>query len=253
MILARLCRPKRQIPILPCRFLNIGETVGGFMYYYQHHIGDYRRDTSHLTLLEHGIYRQLIDLYYMTEKPLDANALRLISARSTDEMQAAKQILLEFFTLEDGLYYHDRCEDEIAKFHSKSEKATASAKARWNKNKGLKDANALQTESEGNANHKPITINHKPLTKTKPSRKIALVVEDDFNLFWQTYPKKVGKDSAMKAWTKSKPLIDDVMNALFWQKQSEQWQKNNGQFIPNPATYLNQGRWKDEPPVEKLW
>ena len=83
-----------------------------------------------------------------------------------------------------------------------------------------------------------------------PSRKIALIVEDDFNLFWQTYPKKVGKDSAMKAWTKSKPLIDDVMIALSWQTQSEQWQKNNGQFIHNPATYLNQGRWMDEAPTE---
>jgi uncharacterized protein YdaU (DUF1376 family) len=146
------------------------------MYYYQHHIGDYRRDTSHLTLLEHGIYRQLIDLYYMTEKPLDANALRLISARTTDEVQAAKQILSEFFTLEDGLYYHDRCEDEIAKFHSKSEKATASAKARWNKNKGLNDANALQTESDGNANHKPITNNHKPI-KYKPPIPEELLAE----------------------------------------------------------------------------
>jgi len=150
------------------------------MYYYQHHIGDYRRDTSHLTLLEHGIYRQLIDLYYMTEKPLDANALRLISARTTDEVQAAKQILSEFFNLEDGLYYHDRCEDEIAKFHSKSEKATASAKARWNKNKGLQDANALQTESDGNANHKPITNNHKPLTKIKYTPQIPAELLADY-------------------------------------------------------------------------
>ena len=38
-----------------------------------------------------------------------------------------------------------------------------------------------------------------------------------------------------------------------WQKQTEQWSKNNGQFIPNPSTYLNQGRWKDEAPVEELW
>jgi uncharacterized protein YdaU (DUF1376 family) len=46
------------------------------MHHYQHHIGDYRRDTMHLTLLEHGVYRQLIDLYYLQEKPLDANAMR---------------------------------------------------------------------------------------------------------------------------------------------------------------------------------
>jgi len=138
------------------------------MYYYQHHIGDYRRDTAHLSLLEHGIYRQLLDLYYISEKPLDANALRLICARSADEIRAAKQILSEFFTLEDGIYYHDRCEDEINKFHKKSDMAKASAKARWNKNNNLEDANALPTQSEGNANHKPITNNHKPVKYIPP-------------------------------------------------------------------------------------
>lgn len=148
------------------------------MYYYQHHIGDYRRDTSHLTLLEHGIYRQLLDLYYITEKPLDANALRLISARTTDEMHATQQILSEFFTLENGLYYHSRCEDEIAKFHEKSNKASASAKARWNKNNNLKDANALRMNSERNANHKPITNNHKPKINTPDG--VALTLWSDF-------------------------------------------------------------------------
>ena len=133
------------------------------MYFYQHHIGDYRRDTAHLSLLEHGIYRQLLDLYYMTEKPLDANALRLICARDAIEVEAAMQILSEFFTFEDGKYYHARCEDEIQKFHNKSDKAKASAKARWNKNNDLQNANALRTQSKGNANHKPITNNHKPI------------------------------------------------------------------------------------------
>lgn len=228
------------------------------MYYYQHHIGDYRRDTGHLTLLEHGIYRQLLDLYYITEKPLDANALRLISARTPDEQDATRLVLKEFFILENGAYIHKRCEDEISRFHEKSNKASASAKARWNKNNNLQDANALQTHSDGNADgmltNKPLTINHKPTTNKKPSTEIVVGSDEFyFDVFWQTYPKKTGKDAAIKSWNKLKPNLDDVLNALKWQKQSEQWQKNGGQFIPNPATYLNQGRWKDEPPVEELW
>lgn len=71
----------------------------------------------------------------------------------------------------------------------------------------------------------------------------------DFVTFWGEYPKKIGKDDAWKAWQKAKPPIADVMNSLHWQKKSDQWQKDNGQFIPNPATYINQGRWKDEKPV----
>lgn len=69
--------------------------------------------------------------------------------------------------------------------------------------------------------------------------------------FWEWYPKKVGKDAAYKAWIKLKPDYDLVVNALLWQRQSKQWQAEDGKYIPNPATYLNQGRWKDEAPVEE--
>lgn len=219
------------------------------MHYYQHHIGDYRKDTSHLTLLEHGIYRQLLDLYYISEKPLDANALRLICARTEEEQQIAIQLLNEFFTKEDGKFYHSRCDAEIEAYHGKKTKAKASADARWNKNNGLQDANALRTDCDGNANHKPLTINHKPLTKVKPSREVALV-SDGFDEFWSLYPKKSDKDAARKAWDKKKPPLDDVLRALEWQKQSDQWKRG---YIKNPATYLNAGSWQDEPPVEELW
>jgi hypothetical protein len=72
----------------------------------------------------------------------------------------------------------------------------------------------------------------------------ADALDDGFDEFWNYYPKKVGKDKAKTEWNKKKPKIDDVLNALKWQKDSEQWDKG---FIPNPATYLSQGRWKDEP------
>jgi len=70
--------------------------------------------------------------------------------------------------------------------------------------------------------------------------------------FWAWYPKKVGKDAAYKAWIKLKPDYDLVINALLWQRQTKQWQAEDGKYIPNPATYLNQGRWQDEAPVQEL-
>ena len=217
------------------------------MHYYQHHIGDYRKDTSHLTLLEHGIYRQLLDLYYISEKPLDANALRLICARTDEEQAMAMQLLNEFFTKKGDKYFHSRCDAEIELYHGKKTKAKASADIRWSKNKDLQDANALRTDSEGNANHKPLTINHKPLTNIKPKRAEAL--EDYFEDFWYKYPKKVGKQEAIKAWKKAKPDILQVIDALNWQIPSKQWQQEDGKYVPNPATYLNQGRFMDEPPT----
>jgi len=70
--------------------------------------------------------------------------------------------------------------------------------------------------------------------------------------FWAWYPKKVGKDAAYKAWIKLKPDYDLVINALLWQRQTKQWQAEDGKYIPNPATYLNQGRWQDEEPVQAV-
>ena len=71
---------------------------------------------------------------------------------------------------------------------------------------------------------------------------------NDFETFWANYPKKKSKGDALKAWKAKKPRIDDVMFALSWQKESNDWNKSNGQFIPYPASYLNSEGWKDEEP-----
>lgn len=140
------------------------------MHYYQHNIADYRKDTSHLSLLEHGIYRQLLDSYYLDEKPLPSDiskVMRSHSIRNADEEHALKNVLSDFFELTKKGYIHKRCDETIAQYHGKSDKARASALARWgNKDKGS-DAFALKPHTERNANHKPITNNHKPLTIVK--------------------------------------------------------------------------------------
>lgn len=70
-----------------------------------------------------------------------------------------------------------------------------------------------------------------------------------FDLFYKSYPKKKGKDEALKAWLKLKPsedLIKKIMNSLEAQKQQPDWSKESGQYIPHPATWLNRKRWEDE-------
>lgn len=70
----------------------------------------------------------------------------------------------------------------------------------------------------------------------------------EFDDFWKTYPKKVGKDKAITAWNKKKPPLIEVLEALQWQVISDQWKSG---YIPNPATYINDGRWQDEPQINK--
>jgi DNA-binding transcriptional regulator YhcF (GntR family) len=72
---------------------------------------------------------------------------------------------------------------------------------------------------------------------------------DGFAEFWAIYPKKVGKDAAEKSWNrkvKTKATAEEVMTALKAHTKNEAWARDGGQYIPNPATWLNQGRWKDE-------
>jgi hypothetical protein len=82
-----------------------------------------------------------------------------------------------------------------------------------------------------------------------PRKRSEGVSEDLFNTFWKTYPNKVGKDAARKAFDKRKPdqaLVDSMIEALGVQSRSDAWTKNGGQFVPHPATWLNAGRWMDE-------
>ena len=70
----------------------------------------------------------------------------------------------------------------------------------------------------------------------------------DFDLFWREYPKKVGKQDARAAFEKVTVPVRVLVNALRQHKQSGQWARENGRFIPNPATWLKQQRWEDELP-----
>jgi hypothetical protein len=73
--------------------------------------------------------------------------------------------------------------------------------------------------------------------------------DEGFDYFWKEYPRKVGRFAALKAWRKikePKTTLPLILSAIEVHKRSHDWTKDNGQFIPYPATWLNQGRWMDE-------
>ena len=86
----------------------------------------------------------------------------------------------------------------------------------------------------------------------KPDTDTDTPVELRFDEFWNAYPKKVGKQYALKAWNKIKPtaeLHETIMQAVDRQKRSDQWRRENGRYIPNPATWLNGGYWDNSEEV----
>lgn len=140
------------------------------MNYYERHIGDYLKDTAHLSLLEHGIYTRLLDVYYTKEVGIEEGMVaRLIGARSEDELAALRVVLMEFFVLEGGIYLQARCDREIGRYQDKQRKAKASADARWSHTG--RNANALPTQSEGNAPslQSPVSIPKEEKGKRKRS------------------------------------------------------------------------------------
>lgn len=99
------------------------------MNYYERHLGDYAKDTAHLSMLEHGAYSLLLDRYYGTEAGIpESQAHRVARARSKEEKQAVDDVLAEFFILADGVWINQRAEEEIAKAHVKINAAKENGK-----------------------------------------------------------------------------------------------------------------------------
>lgn len=89
------------------------------MNWYEHHIGDYDKNTSHLTACEDGIYSRMIRRYYDKETPLPADVnevKRLVRARARDERAAVDAVLREFFTLEEDGWHHKTIDEAIAAY-----------------------------------------------------------------------------------------------------------------------------------------
>ena len=88
------------------------------MHYYQHHIGDFTRDTAFLTNEEMGIYLKLIWIYYDTEKPLENNIEKLaMKVNSRQNPTAVEHLLKMFFELKENEWHHKRCEEVIRDFY----------------------------------------------------------------------------------------------------------------------------------------
>lgn len=103
------------------------------MFYFKFHIGDYRRETQHLTLLEHGVYMTLMSTYYTSEQPLpkdERQLLRLAGARTDEEKQAVLDIVNEFFIPTETHWVHSRIDFELSEYHSKAEANRENGKKR---------------------------------------------------------------------------------------------------------------------------
>jgi uncharacterized protein YdaU (DUF1376 family) len=211
-----------------------------YMHYYQFNIGDYNSHTMHLSEIEDLTYRRLLDWYYLHESsiPLDLNEVsRQIRMRSHSDCIAT--VLQEFFERTADGWIHHRANKEIEKVGDKSQKASASAKARWSK---PKDANALQTQSEGNATHNTLPITQdtehkKKATSVAPPEGVSDSVWQEFKSLrkakkapiTQRAIDKISEEAKLAGWTLEKALEECIVRG--WQAFKADWVAKKG----NPA------------------
>jgi len=168
------------------------------MHYYSHHVGDYHRDTAHLSIVEHGVYRLLMDSYYSTERALPADLsilCRIVRAVSKLEREAVSSVSKLFFAESGGMLRHNRIDRELEAYGVKIQQASDAGKASAAKRNSVTNGqrpfndrsttveNPLQRNANGDVNgtatiQEPVTSNHKNATHSK-AKKVRTEISDD--------------------------------------------------------------------------
>lgn len=133
------------------------------MHYYQHHIGDFIKDTANLNDHQIATYMRMLWGYYTDESPFEDDCESIAFAYRSDE-KTVRLLLKHYFILSDDGWRHTRCDKEIAEYKGKAEKARASANARW------KNANALPSQNERNADASASDANQEPITNNQEKK-----------------------------------------------------------------------------------
>lgn len=204
------------------------------MNHYPHHIGDYVKATVHLSPDEDLCYRRLLDMYYDTESPIPLET-QSVSRRLRMGSEVVETVLKEFFISRADGWHSLRCDMEIREYHARAEKNRVNGKRGGRPKKTQSDILGNPTLSQNNLNQNQNQNQLNPFAQ--------------FAEFWIAYPKKKNKGDAEKAWKAISPgtdLIAKILNALLQAKQSKDWAKESGKYIPYPASWLRAKGWMDE-------
>lgn len=195
--------------------------------------GDYLRDTQCLSANAQVAYDRIM-CEHMRNICISQQQLNFFTKRLSDD---EKEEIMHLLRNVDGGFQIEWVAESISKRRNYSE---SRRKNRSGKNKKHMLTYVKHMENE-NENINIVKNISKNIDKNN--------LEKMFIEFYKFYPKKISVKKAREKFFKIKPdhaLFEKMMAALARQKASVQWQKDNGQFIPHPATWLNQERWNDE-------
>jgi len=202
------------------------------MHYYKFNLKDWAQATSHLSVIEEGVYRRMLDHYYETETPIPVETRSVMRRlRLADYPDTFQLILDEFFILESDGYHHKRCDQEIEKYHSKADANRLNGKLGGRPLKSEDNPDGFQDYPNDNLNHQPLTTNHQPIDTNVPSERDAVPILEVVKLFnktFETLPEvKIISDKrravVRKRWQENKNLqtLDQWEKFFNWIKQSD--------------------------------
>ena len=205
------------------------------MIWYKFHLGDYITHTLHLSDAEDLAYRRLLDLYYMSEKPIPLDT-ESVSRKIRLDLDVTESVLGEFFEHTENGYRNARCDAEIAKYQHQVEN---------NRQLGKRGGRPKKTEPETES--KPNTNPNRNRNRNINTISSVAPTVSRFNEFWAAWPtskRKVAKASCESKWLKLKldAVADRIIANVNSLKTTEQWTTG---YEPAPLTYINQRRWED--------
>jgi uncharacterized protein YdaU (DUF1376 family) len=146
--------------------------------YMPFYTGDYYRDTRHLSMLQHGAYRQLLDHCWDQRGPLPLDlerCYRICGATSKEEQEAVRGVIAEFFVSMDDGHYNKRIQEELERANVISSKRAEAAHERWRARASIKaidalrDASAVHVHSKSNASAPSLSLSPSPSLSLTPS------------------------------------------------------------------------------------
>lgn len=222
--------------------------------------GDYLADTQHLTTTQHGAYLLLMMALWRNGGylPLDEMRLAKIVKMPVNRWRATNGDIMELMTVEGDRFTQKRLLSNLKKTLEKIEKRRASGSAGGTakvlKSHGADVANAtssLQQNSTDVPETKTETQNRRTESKKEPSLRSVALVNDwpdgAFDEFYKKYPHKVGRQAAIKAFAKAKRAARAPWSRVIAALDRYIVEKPLDRAWCNPATWLNEGRYDDEP------
>jgi len=205
------------------------------MLWYKFHIGDYITHTTYLGDAEDLAYRRLLDLYYMSEKPIPLDT-QSVARKIRLDLDITESVLGEFFEKGVDGYRNNRCDMEIAKYQHQVENNRT-----LGKRGGRPRKTETETESKPKVNPKKNKKENKDISSAKPTTSRF----DDFWAIWPSSKRKVARAECEKKWAKYDldMVADRIIASVAKLKKTEQWTSG---FDPAPLTYINQRRWEDD-------